>query len=298
MDEQVDDETKTKWSCEQNKLKQSLICENTEEWQKEGAPFDNLNYVGGVDISFVKTSMTQACASLIVCSYPDMEVTYEDCEMIELTAPYISGFLAFREVGFFLKLLEKLKNEQPEIMPQVIMVDGNGILHPRGFGTASHLGVLSGIPCIGVAKKLMQVDGLEKNEQHAAKIAELKSGGDTFSLIGSSGKLLGKAVRSCNKSSNPVYVSVGHRIHIDTAVKLIHLCSHYRIPEPIRQADIRSREYLRQNVPETEESQDNQSRQSSLRLVSGNVLLYAGIGSLVVYVICLIMYNVLFNIYE
>ena len=61
---------------EQNELKKRLICDDTEDWQKNGDPYDGLHYIGGVDISFVKTSLTQACASLIICSYPDLEVKY------------------------------------------------------------------------------------------------------------------------------------------------------------------------------------------------------------------------------
>ncbi|XP_072029485.1 endonuclease V-like [Amphiura filiformis] len=294
----ITDEKQKRWQNEQNELKQRLICDDTEEWQKKGVPFEGLHYIGGVDISFVKTSTTQACASLVICRYPDMEVVYEDCDMVELTAPYISGFLAFREVGFFLKLLDRLRQSQSHYIPQVIMVDGNGILHPRGFGTASHLGVLADIPCIGVAKKLMQIDGLEKNDQHASKIAELIKAGDSFPLIGDSGKIWGKAVRSCDKSSNPIYVSVGHRIHLETAVGLTYQCSLYRIPEPIRQADIRSREFLRLNVPATEEDTKKirKSKSSILNTMISSVrksFLMKGVLLVVIYMIIVAIYNCL-----
>ncbi|KAL1273003.1 hypothetical protein QQF64_028865 [Cirrhinus molitorella] len=81
----------------------------------------------------------------------------------------------------------------------------------------------------------------------ALLINALQKSGDSFPLATTSGRVLGKALRSSQSSIKPVYVSVGHRITLDTAVRLTHNCCLYRVPEPIRQADIRSREYLRCN---------------------------------------------------
>uniref|UniRef100_A0A3P9N3U3 Endonuclease V n=1 Tax=Poecilia reticulata TaxID=8081 RepID=A0A3P9N3U3_POERE len=162
--------------------------------------------------------------------------------MVTLTAPYVSGFLAFRETPFLLEALQRLETSQTTLVPQVVFVDGNGLFHYREFGVACHLGVLSGIPCVGVAKNLLQVQGVLKDEEHQSQIAALQKGGDSFPLTAASGKVLGKifvlyfqALRSCDKSSKPVYVSVGHRISLDTAVRLTHSCCRYRVPEPIRQ---------------------------------------------------------------
>nr|BAE41901.1 unnamed protein product [Mus musculus] len=168
--------------------------------------------------------------------------------MVGLKAPYVSGFLAFREVPFLVELVQRLQEKEPDLMPQVVLVDGNGVLHQRGFGVACHLGVLTELPCIGVAKKLLQVDGLENNALHKEKIVLLQAGGDTFPLIGSSGTVLGMALRSHDHSTKPLYVSVGHRISLEVAVRLTHHCCRFRIPEPIRQADIRSREYIRRTL--------------------------------------------------
>ncbi|XP_075815215.1 endonuclease V-like isoform X2 [Microtus pennsylvanicus] len=113
--------------------------------------------------------------------------------MVRLKAPYVSGFLAFREVPFLVELVQRLQEKKPDFMPQVLLVDGNGVLHQRGFGVACHLGVLTDLPCIGVAKKLLQVDGLENNSLHKEKIVLLQAGGDTFPLMGNSGTVLGMA---------------------------------------------------------------------------------------------------------
>ncbi|KAF7225413.1 endonuclease V [Nothobranchius furzeri] len=239
------------WESEQERLRQQVVEDDTEDWQRR-PDFLGLQRVGGVDLSFIKGDEVNACAQLVVLSYPDLELLYEDSQMVALTAPYIAGFLAFRETPFLLEALQRLKLTRPELMPQVVFVDGNGLFHYREFGLACHLGVLSGIPSVGVAKNLLQVQGVYKNEEHQSQIAVLQTGGESFPLISASGKVLGKALRSCDKSSKPVYVSVGHRISLDTAVRLTHSCCRYRVPEPIRQADVRSREYLRVHFPATQ----------------------------------------------
>jgi len=155
--------------------------------------------------------------------------------MVHLTSPYVPEYLAFREVGFLVDAISRLQRHKPELLPQVILVDGNGMLHPRGFGIACHLGVLTDIPTVGVAKTLFHVDGIERDSYHAEQIKNLKTTGDSFPLQGSSGIIWGKALRSTQGSCNPIYVSVGHKIGLDTAVSLTHACCQYRIPEPIRQ---------------------------------------------------------------
>uniref|UniRef100_G3Q2F7 Endonuclease V n=1 Tax=Gasterosteus aculeatus aculeatus TaxID=481459 RepID=G3Q2F7_GASAC len=222
------------WESEQARLRLQVVEEDTEDWQRS-PDFSGLERVGGVDLSFIKGDEVNACAQLVVLSYPDLEVLYEDSRMVTLTAPYIAGFLAFRETPFLLEALQRLERNQPKLRPQVVFVDGNGVFHYREFGLACHLGVLSGLPCVGVAKNLLQVQGVHKNEQHQSQIAALQKGGDSFPLTAASGKVLGKALRSSDRSCKPVYVSVGHKISVTTAVRLTHSCCRYRVPEPIRQ---------------------------------------------------------------
>ncbi|XP_026100890.1 endonuclease V isoform X2 [Carassius auratus] len=232
---------------EQALLRESVKEEDTEDWQRS-PDFNGLERVGGVDLSFIKGDDINACAHLVVLTYPQMKVLYEDCKMVTLNAPYMAGFLGFREAPPLLQALENLKNVQPHLMPQVLFVDGNGLFHYREFGLACHLGVLSDLPCVGVAKNLLHVEGVVRSEEHQSQINALKKSGDSFPLTTASGRVLGKALRSSQSSIKPVYVSVGHRITLDTAVRLTHTCCLYRVPEPIRQADIRSREYLRCHV--------------------------------------------------
>uniref|UniRef100_A0A4X1UGM0 Endonuclease V n=2 Tax=Sus scrofa TaxID=9823 RepID=A0A4X1UGM0_PIG len=261
------EETLSLWKREQARLKALVVDRDTEAWQRDPA-FSGLQRVGGVDVSFVKDDSVSACASLVVLNYPelevafdspppvcevdhpspDSEVVYEDCRMVSLTAPYVSGYLAFREVPFLVDAVQRLQEKDPQLMPQVLFVDGNGVLHHRGFGVACHLGVLTDVPCIGVAKKLLQVDGLENDAAHREKIRLLKAGGDSFPLMGGSGAVLGMALKSHDHSTKPLYVSVGHKMSLETAVRLTHSCCRFRIPEPVRQADIRSRDYIRRTL--------------------------------------------------
>ncbi|XP_072207777.1 endonuclease V [Excalfactoria chinensis] len=239
--------TLRRWEREQARLRAAVVTEDTERWQREPG-WAGLQRVGGVDLSYVKGDDGSACASLVVLSYPGLEVLYEDYRMVAVSAPYVAGFLAFREVPFLVEAVQRLQQEQPGLRPQVLLVDGNGLLHQRGFGVACHLGVLTDLPCVGVAKNLLYVDGLVRDELHKEQIRSLQKKGDTFPLTGTSGAVLGMALRGCNSSSKPLYISVGHRICLETAVRLVKSCCKYRIPEPIRQADIRSRAYIQKQM--------------------------------------------------
>jgi endonuclease V len=129
---------------------------------------------------------------------------------------------------------------------QVILVDGNGILHNRGFGLASQLGVLLDIPTIGVGKTLLAVDGLNPRAVTQESRQRNLKGGDFIPLIGESGQVWGATFRATDDSVKPLFVSIGHRISLSTAVKVVSLCCKYfRIPAPIREADLRSRAFVR-----------------------------------------------------
>jgi len=208
----------------------------------------NLRLVGGVDISFVKGDARAACACLTVLRFPDTSVIeYKKCKIVRLRAPYIPGFLAFRECDFLVELIDELRETRSDLLPQVILVDGNGILHPRGFGLASHLGVAVGISTVGIGKSLLAVDGITKEFVKESVREAIESGGDVdFPLIGDSGRCWGRALCPSPGSKKPIFVSVGHMISIETSVRLVRACSRFRIPEPVRQADLLSRSYIRE----------------------------------------------------
>ncbi|TYJ32939.1 hypothetical protein E1A91_A05G069700v1 [Gossypium mustelinum] len=218
-----------KWAEIQDTLKKRVITVDDFPWrlasQSESEPQQQqLKYVGGVDVSFSKEEPSMACGSLVVLDLlHDLRLVYQEYTCLSLDIPYIPGFLAFREV---------------------LMVDGNGLLHPRGFGLASHLGVIANIPTIGVGKNLHHVDGLTQSGVRKLLEAEENKAKGIITLRGNSGFIWGAAMRSEQGSLKPVFVSVGHRVSLETAIEIVNMTCKFRVPEPIRQADIRSREHL------------------------------------------------------
>ncbi|XP_004498613.1 uncharacterized protein [Cicer arietinum] len=233
------------WITEQNTLKDKLITEDCFTWKLSQESEERLRYVGGVDISFSKNDSSMACATLVVLDFNTLQIVYQDFSFVTLRVPYVPGFLAFREAPVLLDLLEKMKRTNNPFYPQLLMVDGNGILHPQGFGLASHIGVTANLPTIGIGKNLHHVDGLDKSRVMKLLEAKENSSKDFITLVGSSGRTWGVAMRSKQRSLKPIFVSIGHRISLQTAITIIQMTCKYRIPEPIRQADISSRDYIR-----------------------------------------------------
>ena len=226
-----------------------MIIKNDVNWTLEQGKPNTIKYIGGVDISFVKDSSEDACAALVICSYPDYNVVYEAYKHVRLTLPYIPGFLAFREVPFLIELLDELKVSQPQFTPELIIVDGNGILHVRGFGLACHLGVLTGIPTFGCGKTLFLIDGLDLKQVKGEFKKKATAPGDFTPLIGTSGACHGVAYKSTEQTTNPVFLSPGHRMDMELMVDVARTCCKARIPEPVRQADLRSRKWVDRNFP-------------------------------------------------
>lgn len=135
--------------------------------------------------------------------------------------PYVPGFLGFREVPVLLDALRRLPSP-----PDLVLLDGHGLAHPRGFGIACHLGVLVDIPAIGVAKSIL-VGSVESPLGPEP--------GSTSPLVWR-GKTIGMALRT-RARANPVFVSVGHRVSLHGAVQTVMaLVRGYRLPEPTRLA--------------------------------------------------------------
>jgi deoxyinosine 3'endonuclease (endonuclease V) len=212
--------------------------------QIDNFDIDKIKYVGGLDISFSKEDQNIVCGYLTIIDYITGNIVYEDHYNTKMDIPYISGYLGFREVPIYAILIEKLKQNNIELIPDVIMVDGFGILHQRCFGSASHLGIICDLPTIGVGKTLLQLDGLKENSIKKMVKKQCKQKGDYVYLIGNSKKEYGAALKSSTDSTNPIYVSIGHKITLDSAIKIVsHMCK-YRIPEPIRNSDIKSKLYF------------------------------------------------------
>ena len=136
--------------------------------------------------------------------------------------PYLPSLLTFREAPILMKAFSKLKTK-----PDLILADGQGIAHPRSMGIAAHLGLLLDLPSIGCAKSRLYGTDAELPLVKAS-VAPLIEGGRTVGMI----------VRT-RTGVKPVYISPGHKMDLETSVKIVlSLCRGYRIPEPLRQADI------------------------------------------------------------
>ncbi|EER19856.1 Endonuclease V, putative [Perkinsus marinus ATCC 50983] len=133
-----------RWVEEQERIRSRVVVGSCER-----KPYE-CEYVGGFDITSDPTLKEDFCvAGLVIVHLPSRSTVYEDYISVDLSQPYVPGFLAFRECE---PMLELIRRVPPEQRLDVIMVDGNGLLHPRRCGAACHLGVLADIPSIGVAK--------------------------------------------------------------------------------------------------------------------------------------------------
>ncbi len=198
-----------------------------------------ISLVAGADASYVKGS-DEIHAVVVALSYPDLAVVERASASAVTSFPYIPGLLTFREGPALLEAFRRLQSE-----PEVVFFDGQGIAHPRGLGIASHMGILLDRPAVGVAKSLLSGTATEPGPGRGSTAPILRNG-----------ETLGMAIRTKEKTK-PVYVSVGHRIALSTAVDLVLATSRgYRLPEPTRQA------HLFANTVRREES--GEGRQTTL----------------------------------
>ena len=254
----AEDGTRARWEREQLELKEQLVTEDgprVAEMVASLAAEDGRAWlVAGVDIGFVKGNDVDAVASVVVVELPTLRRVCAIHEHIKLEEPYITGFLAFREAPHYARLLRRLEQEHPESAPVVVMVDGSGVHHPRGFGCACHIGVLSGIPTIGVAKKLQKMDGMDHSSMRQLCDEANLAYGESVPLVGSSGRVWGAALRSSRppggrqaegSSFQPIFVSVGHGLGLSSALAITVATCKHRIPEPVRLADLEGRDVIR-----------------------------------------------------
>lgn len=233
---QVDPEKLENWEKEQENLKNNL--------SNEDDPLvHDVIYIGGLDISYDNKSRKVGISGIVILEYKTLEIVYEDYNVVKIEEPYVPGFLAFREVKHFVKLIDDLKNNSPEFIPQVFLLDGNGILHSKGLGIACHLGVLEDIATIGCSKTVFSVDGITKDQVKLLSKENLKKKGDSFKLIGYSGKHWGYALKT-SENEDPLIISMGNKISNETSLKIVKKVCKKRIPEPIRLADLLTRRLI------------------------------------------------------
>jgi deoxyribonuclease V len=200
---------------------------------------DKIRYIAGADVSMNLYSTTLH-AGFVVLAYPSLEMVAHAVVRDETHFPYIPGLLSFREIPSLLKAWEKLVREHPDKLPDVIVVDGIGIAHPRRLGIASHLGVILDRPTIGCAKSVL-IGSYNEPGPEKGSFSYLCDTQRDDEVIGAA--LRTKTVPSTVK---PVFISAGHRIDLESSLKLIAACARdYRLPEPTRLAHETVNEYRR-----------------------------------------------------
>ncbi len=186
----------------------------------------SLSSVAGVDAAFYGERVI-AVASLFV--YSSLIHKADAVSIEDIRFPYVPGFLSFREGQAIISAVRKLSR-----VPDVIIVDGQGIAHPRRFGIASHIGVLLGIPTIGCAKSRLVGEYADPGPEKGQ-----------WSPLIYKGERVGAVLRSRDKV-RPVFVSPGHLIDLPSSIAILLQClTRYRLPEPIRIADHISKEFAR-----------------------------------------------------
>ena len=192
----------------QNRLRRQVIAADR---------FGTINTVAGVDIGLKKDI---ALASVVVLSFPELQVVDSEVAECPVRFPYIPGLLSFREIPPLLTAIARLKTE-----PDLVIVDGQGIAHPRRFGLASHLGLILDKPTIGCAKSRLWGRYEEPGPEQG-----------TYTYLTDKEEVIGVAVRT-RTNVRVVYVSIGHRISLDSARTLtLACCRGYRLPETTRYA--------------------------------------------------------------
>ncbi len=199
--------------------KQAIRIQKQLAAEVESMPLEGpVETVAGIDVS-IRGDTAQA--AIAVLRLPELERVDEAIHRCDVPFPYVPGLLSFREMPAILPALERLS-----IQPDVLMTDSQGFAHPRRFGLACHLGVLLGWPALGVAKS--RLTGTPAGELDTEKGAHVPLVDD--------GEQVGALLRT-RTDVNPVYVSIGHRMTLDDAVRITLDCSpRYKIPEPTRHA--------------------------------------------------------------
>ncbi|GAA1380405.1 endonuclease V [Catellatospora chokoriensis] len=213
------------WPADQAEaLRQQLALRERVE---PGGPLPAVRTAAGLDVSY-DGETGRAVAAAVVLDLATLTVVEAATATGEVTFPYVPGLLAFRELPVLVDALERLT-----VTPDVLVCDGYGVAHPRRFGLACHVGVLTGLPTFGVAKT-----------PFTAAHAEPGPGRGDWSPLTEGDEVLGRVLRTQPKVK-PVFVSVGHRVDLATATALtLALAPRFRLPETTRHADQLSRRLL------------------------------------------------------
>lgn len=201
--------------------------------------------IAGVDLAYWKKGEDEyANSCIVVLEFPSLEVIEEKYTVKKVDVPYIPGCLAFRELPLFEEVYSLLETDV-----DVIFFDGNGYLHPRHMGLATHAGILIKKPTIGIAKSYYKINDVD------FIMPESNAGAYTDIII--DGEVYGRVLRTA-ENVKPIFLSVGNKIDLDTAMKLTNMVitkdSH--IPVPTRQADLMTHRVRKEYIGATQRSKN------------------------------------------
>ncbi len=184
-------------------------------------PGKNWKTVAGADLAF-DDSGSFAYAGVVLFEFPSLREIERVWVKAPVSFPYVPGLLSFREGPALLQAFARLRHA-----PDLVMIDGQGLAHPRRFGIASHLGLLLDLPTVGCAKSRLCGSYREPGPRRGA-----------FSLLQEEGETIGAVLRTRDRC-RPLFVSIGHKINLKAAIRAVLAChGGYRIPTPTREADL------------------------------------------------------------
>lgn len=200
-----------KLKAEQISLAKKVVCREE---------FDKVKLVAGVDQAFINDEVISA---IVVCDYKTLKLVEEKYAIVKAAIPYIPGYLSYREAPAIVEAYGKLEQK-----PDVLIVDGNGILHPRRIGMASHVGILLDLPTIGVAKNLLLGNVMDREVMVGNEVR-------AFELV-------------TKEHAKPIYVSIGHKITLGSSVRIVKESMVYphKLPEPLHLAHKKANEVRQQ----------------------------------------------------
>lgn len=209
-----------KWNVAPKKARQ--IQEELRRYFREAEiDFSSVKLVAGVDAAYSKAE-NRVYAAATLYSYPNLVYKETHTAVRPIAFPYVPGLLTWREGPAILAVIKELSSDL-----DVILFDGQGYAHPRRLGIATHLGILLDKPTIGVAKTVLVGEYKQPGEEVGNKTTLMDRG-----------ERIGIVLRTRKKVA-PVFISVGHRVNLEQAVKLVlDCCKGYRLPEPVRQAHL------------------------------------------------------------
>ncbi len=195
----------------QRKLRERLVLSALE---------GEVSTVAGADVSFSRRDRKVLVGAVVLMDIRGFGILEQAVSAVKVEFPYVPGYLTFREAPALIPAFRRLR-----LRPDVVVFDGQGIAHPRGFGLAAHMGLILGIPSFGCAKKRLVGEHEEVGESVGSRVP-----------LTHEGRRIGSVVRT-RAGVKPVFISPGHLIDIDGAVDLTLRClSRYRLPEPTRLA--------------------------------------------------------------